>query len=115
MAIDLVVAWRVYHLVMSGRETPNVPCTVYFDEDQWKALVAFVHREVREVAPTLGEALRMVAGLGGFLGRKSDGHPGPKSVWLGLQRLDDITYGWTTAIEMVRSGKVAVSSKHDYG
>ena len=73
MAIDLVVAWRVYHLTMLGRETPDVPCTVYFEEQQWKALVAFVHREVREVVPSLGEAMRMVAGLGGFLGRKGDG------------------------------------------
>jgi len=36
----------------------------------------------------------MVASLGGFLGRKSDGEPGTKSLWLGLQRLDDITTMW---------------------
>ena len=42
LAIDLVVAWRVYHLTMLGRETPDVPCSVYFEEAQWKALVGFV-------------------------------------------------------------------------
>ncbi|MGO9116640.1 MAG: IS4 family transposase, partial [Desulfomonilaceae bacterium] len=26
---------------------------------------------------------------GGFLGRKCDGEPGTKTLWLGLQRLDD--------------------------
>jgi len=29
--------------------------------------------------------------LDGFLGRKADGEPGTKSLWLGLQRRDDIT------------------------
>ncbi len=33
----------------------------------------------------------MVASLGGFLGRKCDGDPGNKAMWLGIQRLDDIT------------------------
>jgi hypothetical protein len=42
LAIDLVVAWRIFHLAKLGRETPNVPCTVYFEEAEWKALVAYV-------------------------------------------------------------------------
>ena len=33
----------------------------------------------------------MVTSLEGFLGRKGDGHPETKSIWLELQRLDDIT------------------------
>jgi hypothetical protein len=36
----------------------------------------------------------MVASLGGFLGRKGDGEPGTKTIWLGIQRLDDITTMW---------------------
>jgi len=35
----------------------------------------------------------MVAFIGGFLGRKSDGYPGTQNPWCGLQRLD-------TAVEM---------------
>ena len=31
----------------------------------------------------------MVACLGGFLNRKSDGFPGPKTLWIGLQRIPD--------------------------
>jgi hypothetical protein len=30
----------------------------------------------------------------GFLGRNSDGEPGTKSMWLGLQRLEDLTAMW---------------------
>ena len=36
------------------------------------------------------EALRMVASLGGFLGRKGDGEPGAETTWKGLERLTDI-------------------------
>ncbi len=34
--------------------------------------------------------VRAIAGLGGFLGRKSDGEPGARTPWRGLQRADDI-------------------------
>jgi uncharacterized protein DUF4338/transposase Tn5 family protein/transposase-like protein len=93
LAIDMVVAWRVYHLTKLGREVPDVPCTVFFEEAEWIALAAFITKNPvpPPQPPSLREAIRMVASLGGFLGRKGDGEPGTKSLWLGLQRLDDIT------------------------
>lgn len=93
LAIDLVVAWRVMDLAKRGRETPEVPCTVFFEEAQWKALACHHQRSPTPPAhpPTLGEALRMVAKLGGFLGRKSDADPGATVLWRGLNRLTDIT------------------------
>lgn len=96
LAIDLVVAWRIHHLTKLGRETPDVPCSIYFEESEWKALLTFVTKNPipAEKPPTLREATRMVATLGGFLGRKGDGEPGTETIWLGLQRLDDITEMW---------------------
>lgn len=96
LAIDMVVAWRIFHLTKLGRETPDVPCTVFFEEAEWKALYCFVRQDPKppDQPPTLREAVRMVASLGGFLGRKSDGEPGTKSLWLGIQRLDDIAATW---------------------
>ena len=44
--------------------------------------------------PTLREAVRMLATLGGFLGRKCDGEPGSETLWRGLQRLDDIVQAY---------------------
>ena len=41
LAIDMVVAWRIYHLTKLGRETPDMPCTVFFEDAEWKALVAY--------------------------------------------------------------------------
>jgi len=96
LAVDMVVAWRVFHLVKLGRETPDVPCTVFFEEAEWKALCTHItQKPIPPVQPlSLREAMRMVATLGGFLGRKGDGEPGTKSIWLGLQHLDDLTAMW---------------------
>jgi hypothetical protein len=96
LAIDMVVAWRILNLTRLGRQAPDLPCTVYFDDLQWQALHGFIHRTPEPPAqpPTLRQAIRMVASLGGFLGRKGDGEPGTQSIWLGLQRLDDIAAAW---------------------
>jgi len=120
LAIDMVVAWRIFHLAKLGRETPDVPCTIFFEEAEWKALVAYITQNPKppEKPPTLREALRMVATLGGFLGRKGDGEPGTKSLWLGLQRLDDLSSMWKllTAIpNSYPSLPPLVSSNPGYG
>jgi hypothetical protein len=100
LAIDMVIAWRIFHLTKLGRETPDVPCTVFFEDAEWKALVAYKTQNPipPENPPPLREAIHMVASLGGFLGRKGDGEPGTKALWLGLQRLDDLTDMWKTCI-----------------
>ena len=115
LGIDLVVAWRIYHLTKLGRETPTVPCTVYFEEHEWQALVAFVTRqpEPPKEPPTLREAVRMVAGLGGFLGRKGDGEPGTETLWRGLERLDDIAEAYLVFRSAPMEGPV--SSDRRYG
>jgi hypothetical protein len=96
LAIDMVVAWRIFHLTKLGRETPEVPCTIFFEDSQWKALYCFVRQQPTppKEPPTLKEAVHMMASLGGFLGRKGDGEPGTKSIWIGIQRLDDIEATW---------------------
>jgi hypothetical protein len=118
LAIDLVVAWRIFHLTKLGREVPHVPCTVFFEEAEWKALAVFLTQNPRspEQPPTLREATHMVASLGGFLGRKGDGEPGTQSLWLGLQRLDDITAMYKVMITHVPyPQKPPVSSNPGYG
>ena len=118
LAIDMVVAWRIFHLAKLGRETPDVPCTVFFEEAEWKAMVAHITQNPKpsDPPPTLREAMRMVASLGGFLGRKRDGEPGTKSLWLGLQRLDDLSSMWKLlTTNSPSSSSPLVSSNPGYG
>ena len=109
LAIDLVVAWRIFHLAKLGREVPDVPCSVYFEEAEWKALLAYLTHNPKppERPPSLREAMRMMASLGGFLGRKSDGEPGTQTLWLGLQRLDDLTAMWKLLTHTAHSPPVS--------
>ena len=95
VTLFMIVAWRLYFIVFLGRNCPELPCTIIFEEDEWKSVFAVVKKaKPPEEPPTLGEVVRMVATLGGFLGRKSDGDPGPKVMWVGLQRLAECAKGW---------------------
>lgn len=98
LMIDAIIAWRILLLTKLGREVPELPCTVVFDEYEWKALYYFVNKtqQLPDQEPTLQEAIRMVAKLGGFLGRKRDGQPGSVTIWRGLIRLYDIVEAWRT-------------------
>jgi len=117
LAIDMVVAWRVVHLTKLGRDTPEVPCTVFFEDHEWKALWSFVHHTPPLPAepPSLRTAIRLVAGLGGFLGRTGDGEPGPQTLWLGLQRLDDIAMAWQLFTSPSFPARFSVPSPRGYG
>lgn len=93
LIVDSIVAWRVLYLTTCGRDTPDLPCEVVFEEHEWKALYFFVHRSEAKVPskpPPLREVTRLIGRLGGHLGRKRDGEPGQTTIWRGLTRLSDI-------------------------
>jgi hypothetical protein len=93
VGIDMVVAWRVFHLTMLSREAPDAPCTVFFTDDEWQALCIYTSRNPvpPKQPPSLVQATRMVGAMGGHLGRNGDGPPGTQSLWRGLQRLEPAT------------------------
>jgi hypothetical protein len=99
LAIDLVIAWRIYLLTKQGRETPNVPCDQFLDEEEWKVLAIRSNKPV-DKPPPLREAVRMVAALGGFVGRKGDGEPGTTTLWRGLTRLAAMVDGYRLALSL---------------
>ncbi|MEW6233516.1 MAG: IS4 family transposase [Chloroflexota bacterium] len=92
LAIDMIVAWRIHYLTTLGQKTPEVPCTVYFTDSEWKALTTFTNRTKKppQTPPSLNESVRLLGKLGGHLGRVSDGHPGAEVLWRGMARLADI-------------------------
>ncbi|MDS4059380.1 MAG: IS4 family transposase [Candidatus Contendobacter sp.] len=88
VVLYLIIAWRILHLVTWGRDCPNLPCDVVFDAEEWQAAWIVAHRtQPPETPPPLGQMVRLIASFGGFLGRKHDGHPGPKAIWEGMQKV----------------------------
>jgi len=82
LVIYLIIAWRILHWVTWGRECPDLPCEVIFDPEEWQAAWIVARRTPPpDTPPPLGSMVRIIAGFGGFLGRKSDGHPGPKKLY----------------------------------
>jgi len=60
---------------------------------EWIILTSLPINTLKE-APQLGEMIDMIASLGCYLGRKHDGPPGPKTLWLGFQRMADFALAW---------------------
>ena len=96
LAVYMIVAWRLLWVDLVARTHPDAPCTTFLQDDEWKAL--WCHRRKVPVAPPtppdVRTAVRWLAMLGGFLGRKRDGEPGVKTLWRGLRRLQDLVEMW---------------------
>lgn len=91
-----IVAWRLLYLTHQARLTPDAPCDLVFDRPEWEALCVRIHKKAPPAnPPTLRQAVRLVASLGGFLGRKGDGEPGVKTLWLGLIALHECVETYT--------------------
>lgn len=88
-----LVAWNILWLTYQARQTPDASCLTALTTHEWQALYAFIHHtdQIPSSPPSLHQAIRWIAQLGGFLGRKGDGEPGVKVLWRGWQRLQDIS------------------------
>ena len=91
-----IVAWRLLWLTYEARQRPETTCEVVLQPSEWHALYAHIHQSttVPLTPPTLREATRWIAQLGGFLGRTSDGDPGVQTLWRGWRRLEDLSAMW---------------------
>lgn len=96
LAIYMVIAWRLLWLTYQARHTPEVPCTVALTTPEWQALACVMAGTDKppKRPPSLKEAVRALARLGGFLGRRRDGEPGVRVLWRGWQRLQDLAQLW---------------------
>jgi hypothetical protein len=96
LKVYTIVAWKLLYLCRLSRQCPNVSCEVVFEPSEWKPVYMTVRRsEPPRTPPTLNEIVRMIASLGGYVIRKST-QPGTQTLWLGLQRLNDLSNAWTT-------------------
>jgi hypothetical protein len=94
LALSLLLAWRIQYLTLLGRATPALPCEAVLDPAEGHAVYVAIHRRPPPVTPPpLAVMLGWIARLGGHLGRKHDGPPGPKALWIGVQRARDLAWG----------------------
>ena len=101
LALNMIVAWRIMHVMMLGRDCPDLPCDIAFDDDEWQSVYATVKKEIPpSQPPPMKTMVGLIASLGGWLGRKGDGPPGPKAMWVGMQRMTDLALGWRARAEL---------------
>ncbi|QEH33080.1 Transposase for transposon Tn5 [Aquisphaera giovannonii] len=93
------VAWRLLWLTYEARRHPEGPAEAALGEPE-RAVLRLL--EGPDEDPTLKDAVRRVAKLGGFLGRKGDGEPGVKTIWRGLRRLEAMAAGYTLLLEAMK-------------
>jgi hypothetical protein len=88
-----VIAWRVFYAIMLARAVPEMPCNVLLDIEEWQALYCAIHHcpTPPEEPPSLDQAVRWIAQLGGFVGRRRRDQPGAETLWRGFQHLTDLT------------------------
>ena len=96
VAVFSQVAVRLLRLTYLARVASQPPVQDEFTPDE----VAVLNhcRQLQEKnqqvqVATIQEAVRVIARLGGHLGRKGDGPPGAKTLWRGLRRLHDFVIG----------------------
>ncbi|CAH0446601.1 IS4 family transposase ISAzo5 [Ralstonia pseudosolanacearum] len=89
LVLYMIVAWRIARLMRLGRTCPDLDAVLFFDADEIRGAHLLAKKPAPKGSVTLNQMIRLVASLGGFLGRKSDGEPGAKTIWIGLQRTMD--------------------------
>jgi len=96
LAVYMIISWKVMYLCRLGRECPDISCEFIFEPSEWKSVYMIVRKkEPPTNPPSLNEMVRMVASLGGYVIRPKT-HPGPQTLWFGLQRVHDLSSAWET-------------------
>lgn len=80
-----IVAWRLFWMTHLQRTEPTACATRILTETEIQTLIALENQAINDALPALSvaQAVMAIAKLGGFLGRKGDGEPGPTVLWRG--------------------------------
>jgi hypothetical protein len=94
VAMYLIVAWRTLFVCRMGRSCPDMECEAIFEPSEWKAVWAAVQKKKPpRKTPKLSVMVHMIASLGGYIER-ADSEPGPQTLWIGMQRMYDLSWAW---------------------
>jgi hypothetical protein len=101
------VAVRIERLKLLARNTPDAPATIELSADEITVLKrdqasrGVTKKRVVPKKPTIAEATRWIAELGGWIDQKGNGPPGSTTIGRGLERLSHMTY----ALRLRKSAK----------
>jgi len=87
-----IIATFIMNITYIARINPHLLCTVCFDEDEWKVLYCTANKIKKppEKPYTIAEAVTYLSWLGGPRRAPSDGPPGVKTIWIGLDKLNTL-------------------------
>ena len=121
VTINAVIAWRLSVLTLLGRVTPEVNALQMFEESEMAVLLDYAAdmgfqlpcQKTPDTLPeiadvSLGEAVLLIARLGGYLNRKNEAPPGHQVVWNGYFRL---SMGAQTLERSIRQGDLSAQKK----
>jgi hypothetical protein len=94
IGINLVIAWRIMLMTLLGRQTLELPPEVLFSDIELQVLRAYAKKKRLKPPSTLSETVRLVARIGGYLGRTKDPEPGHQLMWQGYQQLQLMCEGF---------------------
>jgi hypothetical protein len=103
-----IISVFIMNMTYAARLTPDIPCTDFFEEDEWKFLYALAYKttEVPDTPISIKEAVKLIAWIGSGKRSPSDGDPGLKLVWRGLEkfyllyRFKDFTHTYIDSVRM---------------
>jgi hypothetical protein len=84
-----IIAIFIMNLTYAARLTPDRPCSDFFDKEEWQFLYCMVNRPetIPDKPYSIKEAVKYIAQIGAGRRAPSDGPPGAKVVWEGLEKL----------------------------
>jgi hypothetical protein len=106
VALMCVVAWRIFWMTNVTRINSEIRPAAVLTPEEMKSIRLYMAKKRKSLGPqkTAKDWIRALARIGGFLGRKSDGDPGPFTLWRGYLRLQDIVLGVSLTPECGRCG-----------
>lgn len=93
LGILVPIAWMLLHLRAKERNYPLAPATEVFSKTQI-AILKIKTKLGKVDEPTVQDAYKAVAGLGGHLSQ--NGPPGWQILWRGMRKLLNLQEGWET-------------------
>lgn len=93
IAINMVIAWRIHLMTLLGREMPELPMELLFADMEIRVLGILSKQRGWTSPENLGEAVIIVARMGGYMNRKHDPPPGAELLWRGYRQLTLLSQG----------------------